>query len=100
MQISVTVEDIESVDLTTPIETRHRYDEDGDREHRRTGPARKAQHDRRHVLIDPAPNHVVGGEYDHSQKRDEVRRRAGARRFDRRRRESQIGVSSSAWRRG
>lgn len=32
MQINVTVADIESVDLTTPIETRTRYDEDGDRE--------------------------------------------------------------------
>lgn len=32
MQINVKVEDIESVDLATPIETRYRYDEDGDRE--------------------------------------------------------------------
>lgn len=32
MQINVNVEDIESVDLATPIETRYRYDEDGERE--------------------------------------------------------------------
>lgn len=32
MQINVTVEDIESVDLATPIETHSRYDADGERE--------------------------------------------------------------------
>lgn len=32
MQINVSVEDIESIDLTTPIETRTRHDEEGDPE--------------------------------------------------------------------
>jgi hypothetical protein len=32
MQINITVEGVDQVDLATPIETRSRYDEDGDRE--------------------------------------------------------------------